>query len=124
VNQPCNARRRDPPLPTERIDVKSRQLKEHLSTKDTNYFLMRLGLLAKRDVKPRDVDPERIPQPLHHSFWTGSWFTIEVETVSDERLARFLEVRRTHVDVRRNYAIIAGIVAAVFVAFTWLDAIS
>ena len=104
--------------------MKSRQLKEHISPKDTNYFLMRLGLLAKRDVKPRDVEPDHIPQPLHQSVWTGNWFTIDVEDVPDERLARFLDVRRTHADVRRNYAIIAGIIAAILIGATWLEAIS
>lgn len=104
--------------------MKSRQLKEHISPKDTNYFLMRLGLLAKRDVKPRSVEPGQIPQPLHHSIWTGNWFTIDVEDVSDARLARFLDVRRTHAEVRRNYAIIAGIIAAILIAATWLEAIT
>jgi len=85
---------------------------------------MRLGLLAKRDVTPREVDAGRVPQPLHRSAWTGKWFTIEVEDISDARLARFLEVRRTHADLRRNQALIAGIVAAILLAITWLETIS
>lgn len=101
-----------------------RQLKEHLSPQDTNSYLMRLGLLAKRDIKPRNIEPERVPQPLHHSSWTGKWFTIEVRNVSDDELARSLEVRRTHADVRRNFALIAGIVAAALIAITWLETLS
>ena len=104
--------------------MKSRQLKAHISPRDTNYYLMRLGLLAKRDVKPRNVEPDHVPQPLHHSFWTGNWFTIDIENVSDAQLARFLDVRRTHADVRRNYAIIAGIIAAILIAATWLETIT
>lgn len=104
--------------------MKSRHLKDHLSPRDTSYYLMRLGLLAKRDVKPSKLDAERVPQPLHRSFWTGKWFTIDVENVSDDELARFLDVRRAHADVRRNYALIAGIVAAILIAITWLETIS
>ena len=104
--------------------MKSRQLKDHISPQDTNFYLMRLGLLAKRDIKPRKIEPERVPQPLHHSAWTGKWFTIDVRNVSDDELARFLEVRRTHADVRRNYALIAGIVAPTLIAITWLETLS
>ena len=103
--------------------MKSRQLKEHLSPRDTNYYLMRLGLLAKRDVKPRNVDVGRVPEPLHRSIWTGKWFTIDVRDISDEQLARFLDVRRAHADVRRNYAIIFGIIAAILIAITWLETV-
>lgn len=104
--------------------MKSRQLKEHISPRDATYYLMRLGLLAKRDVKPSKVDPGRVPQPLHHSVWTGRWFTIDVTNVSDDELARFLDVRRAHADVRRNDALIVGIVAAILIAITWLETIS
>lgn len=104
--------------------MRSPHLKEHISPPGTNYYLMRLGLLAKRDVKPGMVNVGRVPEPLHRSIWTGKWFTIEVEDVSDEDLARFLDVRRTHADVRRNSAVIAGIIAAIIVAITWAEAIS
>lgn len=40
------------------------------------------------------------------------------------RLARFLEVRRAHAHVRRDHALIAGIVAAMLLAITWLETIS
>lgn len=57
--------------------MKKRELKKHAAAKDTNYYLMRLGLLEKRKLDHRELTADNLPDKLHGDRLTGAWFTVE-----------------------------------------------
>jgi len=95
--------------------MKKRELKKHVSAKDTDYYLMRLGLLEQHKLNHRELTADTLPDTLHVDRLTGAWFTIEDREVPADEAELFLETRRTRSYVLRNNTLIAGIVIALFI---------
>jgi len=92
--------------------MKKRELKKHVSAKDTDYYLMRLGLLEKQKLDRRALTTDNLPKRFYYDQITGEWFTIEDREVPADEAELFLETRRARADVLRTNALIAGVVVA------------
>ncbi len=95
--------------------MNKREVKKHVSAKDTDYYLMRLGLLEQHKLKPRELTVDTLPEKLHVDPLMGTVFTIEDREVPADEAELFLEARRTRSAVLRNNTLIAGIVIALLI---------
>ena len=95
--------------------MRKSELKKHVSAKDTDYYLMRLGLLEQKKLNHRALTADNLPNKLHVDRLTGTWFTIEDREVPADEAELFLETRRARAYVLRTNALIAGMVIALFI---------
>jgi len=101
--------------------MRKSELKKHVSPKDTDYYLMRLGLLEQQKLNHRQLTADNLPDTLHVDRLTGTVFTIEDREVPAAEAELFLETRRTRSYVLRNNTLIAGIVIALFIVGGFLQ---
>ena len=95
--------------------MKKRELKKHVSAKDTDYYLMRLGLLEKHQLDHRELTADNLPTRLYRDWLSGAWFTVDDREVSESEVELFLRTGRTRSYVLRNNALIAGMVIALLI---------